>query len=734
MKMRRAALAGLVAILGSQAAGEDLNRLYRLESPILRGLAEVECVPNPDVKGQVQAVMRVPLQPPWTSFGGIRAADGGVLTAKACPVGILIRSEEARCELFAGLRADPKLGDPKPGYLAYAAGSKATVRELKEGGTASLDGMSEPWVVLWGGALPTLLLAQQPLLSVERTPDRLRLAFAGKVGTALFMLPYGQFKRHGTGASGMGIAERAFRPDHFSRALRTRPETEWKDGLPNEVVAYARDWTRRLRRIPVEVSESYAIADGAVRLTESFTYQDIDDAWNTPKAPWAVLPPIFALSKAMGGPVSVEGQPQELPWLCPLGPLTVLDGSDKVAFSIRIPKLNDYLFGKVAPPTEAAARNPKFVVLRDKLRAEIDKVLAVGEHMAPFRNLGTGGGSNWHWANPAETVIALAWALPYLAPDKAEALRAYLRKEAEAYDPLKVSFAPRGVGARREFYEPVREPKGGGSKEPNLLNVYAAWEYVDKVAGPHAVKTLWPDAKHYLEGSLVDFRWDSGEQRQRVVSLRGMPQPTLNARLAGYVGYTRLARLAGDKEAEALGTCLLSRGLAILHAQAWYHQFLIERGYADPLPNLPPGFLGTSEAYKAHLLPHFHTEGLLFNQGMYGTAWPYIFFLDLTPEVGAFLRDHAREPVTATVRWMNWRCPALWLNRGLKPFASSQGENWVLEPYIPWVNFLALATVVQPPPDELAWYVGDSRARFGDLYYIQRLALALRALASQRGS
>jgi hypothetical protein len=40
-----------------------------------------------------------------------------------------------------------------------------------------------------------------------------------------------------------------------------------------------------------------------------------------------------------------------------------------------------------------------------------------------------------------------------------------------------------------------------------------------------------------------------------------------------------------------------------------------------------------------------------------------------------------------------------------------------------------LAAVVQPPAKELAWYVGDSRAKFGDLYYIQRLTLALRAFS-----
>jgi hypothetical protein len=48
---------------------------------------------------------------------------------------------------------------------------------------------------------------------------------------------------------------------------------------------------------------------------------------------------------------------------------------------------------------------------------------------------------------------------------------------------------------------------------------------------------------------------------------------------------------------------------------------------------------------------------------------------------------------------------------------------------VPWTNFLALSLAIQLPPEELYYYVGDSRARFGDLCYIQRLALALRAFS-----
>ena len=61
----------------------------------------------------------------------------------------------------------------------------------------------------------------------------------------------------------------------------------------------------------------------------------------------------------------------------------------------------------------------------------------------------------------------------------------------------------------------------------------------------------------------------------------------------------------------------------------------------------------------------------------------------------------------------------------------AQAEYFIIEPWIPWANFLALSLAVQEEPGELVHHLGETRAKLGDLYYIQRLALTLRAYSME---
>ena len=685
--------------------------------------------------------LRLVIQYPFAKSG--TAADFGPVDPAASPLdlerrktfdfsigimplspGIQVRSDAPCLELFAGLKVLPQ-------FLAWPSGGKVAVRPAS--GRILVQAMDQPWLLAWWGEktpvtvaqgneylkhfsrsadCPLLVLLQNPAKSVAVGKDRWTLCFAPNAGTVVLMPLFGLNNPTG------------------------EETAKWSGGLPAEVAAQATQWARRMRCVPSRVTESFEIADQGVKITESFQYEDVDDAWKTPRRSWAFLPPVFALCRAMNGPIETEQEAKELPWLGCFGPLTVLDGKASISFTIRIPQLQDYLWGRPPAPRESA--DPKFRVLRDQLREEIDKILEVNEHMAPFHNMGAGIGGNWHWGNPAETILTLIWALPFLEPAKAEALKAYIRREWQSYDPLKISFAPMSVGARRELHD--WDPTGKWAKSgwarqpnrsPNLHNLYAAWEFVDKVAGPEAGKRLWPRAKKYLEDELKGYRWDGGESRNVASSPQFAAQAAnLNARLNGYLAYTRLARLAGDKEAEQIGTCLLARGLAVTYAIAHYHQYLIQRGLQEGLVNFPPEFFVRD--CQANRLPSYGANGPYFGNGFRQMEMPHKFFLDMTPEIGQFLHDYCLDPVTVATRWMMWKCPGCWLNKGLRPFPSAQGEHWIIEPWVPWTNFLALSLVMQLPPEELYYYVGDSRARLGDLYSIQKLSLALRAFAKEQ--
>jgi len=661
--------------------------------------------------------------------GGLRIEEPAfeVSAAPICP-GVVVKTAVSRVEFFGGLKVLPQ-------FLAWSANGKVQVKPAT--GTVPIGRMDQPWLLAWWGEKtpvtirqgdeylkhfsrsadhPVLLLPQHPVKSVQVGKDRWTVSFATKAGTVVIMALYGLNNPTGRETAG------------------------WAKGLPPQVAAQARDWARRMRRVPTDVTETYQLVKDGVRITEKFQYQDIDDAWKTPKQSWAFLPPIFGLARATGGPIEVTGAARDLPWLGSFGPLTVVDGRDSISFTIKIPQLEGYI-SKEPVWLKGEKADPRFRVLRDQLREEIDKILAVNEHMAPFHNLGAGIGGNWHWGNPGETIITLTWALPFLEPAKAAALKDYIKREFEAYDPLRISFAPFGKGARREFHDwdPTGKwEKSGFARSPrtskNLHNLYAVWQYVANVAGKEAGKALWPRVKKYLEEDLpkAAYVWDGGESSAPQEQFRFKRMVNTTARLNGYLAYTRFARLAGDKEAESLGTCLFARGLAVTYAMAHYNQYLIDRGLQEGLVNFPPAFFCANERFQANRLPSFRANGLYFGNGFRQMEMPYHFFVDLSPEVGQFLHDYCRDPVTVTVKWMMWKCPTCWLNKGLRPFPSAQGEHWIIEPWVPWTNFLALSLAMRLPPDELYYYVGDGRAKFGDLYYIQRLALALRAWARDK--
>jgi len=705
-------------------------------------------------------------KPIATAYGGGFALEQPafqILCTSLCP-GAVITTQTDRLELFVGLGEDGKT--PLPQFVAFSAGGRAHVQRATD--PISPRAMDAPWLLIWWGDrspftlarhvdyshvsssrvpidVPLLVLCEQRVRKIDVAERHWSLTFDQPAGTVVIMPLFGQ---------------RVFAPipteERIPHPLVPGRETDklmpwtasWADALPARVSELARQWVERLRCIPVGVEETFELpredADVlGVKITEAFTYREIDDAWRTTKKSWALVPPIFALSQAMKGPVAVGGDSKDTGFLGAFGPALVLDDQKETTFVIRIPGLQRYVEQDAlagAAPEEIAAlarSHATYNELLRKLRREIDVILEHDGHMAPYLHKGITTGGSFHWANPGETVVTLAWALPYLEPDKAIALRACIRREFGQYDPLLLSSTVFAEGVRREHYD--WDPEGkrgrfGENRTPILQNVYATALYVDHALNDdtQAVEQLWARIKSYLDNDLEQngYLWDGGETPKLKPCYLGDRFPALHSRLNGYLGYVRLARRAGDEEAEALGTALLARGLAVLHAMAHYHQYLYEQGQAEGLANMPAGF-PPDAGFHGYRLPMLSGEGLVFGNGFRNHEMPQKFFSDLSPEVASFMRDHSIKPATLSVKWMQWKCPGLWMSRGLAPFSSFQSENWLMEPWVPWAHFLGL-TATATPAEELCWYVADSPAKFGDLYYIQRLCLALRAFGLER--
>ena len=506
-----------------------------------------------------------------------------------------------------------------------------------------------------------------------------------------------------------------------------------RSGVPKHML----DWAEANDKPkPTAVRTALAVTETGVRATETFVFPA--DAGEV----WAALPSGFALAQVMGGPVQVDGPARDVGVSGPFGPLVVLEGSDTIAYTVSIPGLKDYLFDRPAW-TNAPKDSPFYNALRDRLREEIDKILTLGrEGMAPFVHRGTGSNPTLQWNSPAETIIALCWALPFLEPARQEALRGYIREFYEKYDPLVFTAIEPSVGARREYYDirPVDARIGRAALGRDMHGLYAVWQYVESVAGANAAKDVLPAIRSFLNAEM-NFNWDAGENTG-TFRARGVIWSTMNNRINGYIGAARLARLADDTATEQLAVALLARAAAVRVGQAHFHQWLIRSEHPDAfkqfehslrgLVHVPQGAFGQPEGWMANQLPLVEGGGLHFSAGFRRMDLPYVFLNELTPELGQLLHDHARTPIETAARYIMWKVPGCWLMRGPKDFRAGQGEDWVPQPYFGWITFMTLATVLREPPEELAWYVGDSVARFGDMFYLQRLAMALRAFAVQQ--
>lgn len=570
-------------------------------------------------------------------------------------------------------------------------------------------------------------------------------------------------------------------PLHGRRWVRKEEIARWKDGIPGPAAAQARGWTARLRALPVDVREEMRLEGGAPTVTDRFEVEEIRDAWGTKPRPWAPLPPIFALAWKEKFPIrpAAGGDFQDWEWLHRLGPLAGVEGRREISYRIEIPQLESYL----APPKEprggggaAAAR------LREKLAREIDKVLAAGPlapHQWPFGEMGSGLYFSTYFHNPGEALVTLAWALPHLDDGRAAKLRAYLRGEFREASPFKDHWwgdLKNRRGAPRERYPlDVQFPKWIGGTTFSLHNLYAASLYAEVAAEKGEIAGIWARSKEYLEAHFrrAAVEWDYTERLRFPVRHDWGPHHTFlthrdhpaaesryesfNSRLNGLIGYVRLARRSGDDAAAERGTCWLARHLALRHAQIHFDRHLVGLGMHDPEPSLEGGarsatllrghYIGpwliwtyiwkenkpegdTHEGDRIYLM---HVNHPVWSGGPSGAgvasgreqvldAAVAFAGLDLAPETGRFYRDYAREFVEAGFRKLRRVAPTWWMADGPAYFDS---EESVAAPEISWASFLAAALILEADAASLSRWVDFPQAKTGDLYYLQKLAVAL---------
>lgn len=337
-----------------------------------------------------------------------------------------------------------------------------------------------------------------------------------------------------------------------------------------------------------------------------------------------------------------------------------------------------------------------------RLQREIERVVAVDEHLMPFYlERGFHGGGSWppdvtddrepasvgnsraYWFDPGELVLSLSLAYPYLDPELQARVRSYLRVEMARFPPLQRLPWPTDSwlkqGRARELYQvPLRQslntwPPPGVP----IQTLYALWAYAQYTGDWDYVATRWDEIQ-----ALFNSKKDSIDSYGEI---------------AGAIGYARLAKRLGYSAEAAAGE---SAAVNAMQSGFDFYRWM-DRANAlyPPSQNRP--------------------------QQKPGRQAPVFF--GLTPEVGQYLRDsnlaaveHVLDDVIGypdgTYLWYATRL-------GLQ---AELGESSYHTPEIGWSVFLAQAYVRQQSQAQLRYWL-DRPWGLGDLWYLQKLIATIEA-------
>jgi hypothetical protein len=641
---------------------------------------------------------------------------------------------------------------PTDAYLRYLAVPTAKGVKVFHG-PAGIDGseLSEPWLVAWFGQgspaksqdqdCPLLLVLQHRPARVQLEERQgLSLRFAGDTGYVAVMAL-------------MGFAH-----------VRASQSEGWATGLPEPMVRRAWQWTPLLRHYPIDVKESYRVDPAADRVAvrEDVTFLSTEDDWKTPGRKIAPLPPILAAAWRYRLPLSFSAPVVDLNHIEYAGPYAGIADMDQYTWEAT--GLLKYIREAIQVQELPSSTAP----LRQALTAEIQKMLQAG-HLRPgyFSGglLDSGGMGAWDfWTNPGELVNTLSLASPLLDDAKMRSdLREYLAREIAAYPPWRIGHIGYGQGRGRELYDlppeelngtvgrptvsVTRDPKG----PPSFDSLYAMWNYGQATGNWELVRKSFGDMESLFRQHLRNYDWSV----MGVTAVMPIyPTPfgqrcgihTCNTVLAGLIGYYRLAERFGQPQDRDLAAYLAVKQLIYRFTLAKFQQVMQDGGAFVPVRDLS---VRGDQFSRLSVLPHereqevfpfmrdvnkwekevlsLNSQFVLLTEVVPNKKYARFSFLNLTPEVGRFLHDHAMEDVRSYVRAQELIDPYWFVPRSVE----TRGESCPAPYSQNWDLFQAKALVLNEPAEKLQLYLQCPIA-LGDLYYLQNVCATLRAHSQTR--
>jgi hypothetical protein len=356
-----------------------------------------------------------------------------------------------------------------------------------------------------------------------------------------------------------------------------------------------------------------------------------------------------------------------------------------------------------APPTELTPLGHD--ELKARLAQEIEKMMAAGHLRPGYASHGhfdlpaqyqCGDNLIDYWHHPAETIVTLVQALPYLPAELQLQLKAYVQAEFTAYPPYQYNHIGWRDGAAREAFDLPPEVAGALVNLPpepgisgfvwsiNPYSFYALWLYAQMHNDPALAQVLLAEAH---DNPLLMDSFNSVPDNSILAQMPFVH----NAYIAGYLGYLGLEKLASQPESSQVRQ-ELNR---LLHLRA--SQFSKDSAY------------GTAASREAGA--YCRTLNAASN------------FMFLTPELAAYLREKAVAKVQAALAEYEALAPYWFVGFAEEGFA----ENALTPLYDAQALFMAKALILQEPEAELEKYLDVPVFERGDLFYLQKLIATINA-------
>lgn len=276
----------------------------------------------------------------------------------------------------------------------------------------------------------------------------------------------------------------------------------------------------------------------------------------------------------------------------------------------------------------------------EELRAEVQRVLDAG-HLAPlYVNIADQEPRGYKiYMEPGRIITTLAWAYPYLTPAQQQAVQSYVAAElADArFAPWGGYPLPADVGARRERHPRAESwslDSDFGLARPSVQTNYGLWLYAHRSGDRALIANYWDEAY-----GLYESRRDEAD---------------LYGTMGAHVAELRLAQLFGDaaERDRALGflQAQLDAGLDFdaIEERAWNKTPYWVSPYRD-----------------------------MYDERLTTTSYRGWIFLNLTPEIGRYLRERVSSRVLERHGQGKERFPLWWVQQATYFLRSRTGDEGI---------------------------------------------------------